>query len=588
VPKVVAWHHHVTRAYEEGPRWASMTSVLRLADLLAYSLASDNDEAEVERAARSESASYLDISAAQLAAIWDELRNLHERSRALFRGEEPPQELPQVSLRPATRIGRPSASKGLRHSHPSLRPPTLRGLAGLSGIPSSGGGGRSLQVAAPIKVQIKEAPEGPKQFPCVVCKGPSFANVCLACHGYVCPDHQRGPEQWCELCRGEFATESYGVRLRPILILMLGAGLGATLVGVLASAASGRGLGSTALLVGPLLGTGFAAGLVAIFHRYAHRAWFLRTRTDRSVAAAAHVSTPLPPGMTKEKIGSGLRDATRPIEPQGLESIFAQSSSDDLRIRSEAPPSSRGLALAGTSAVGDAGPSFSARVFASSAPAAGDARESLPVRGVSNRASAPLEGQVASLVPSRSIAIGPASNAASPAAAYPSGIPASLAPSRVAARAESLAPASFAPAAASLPPLEGASAFPPEASSREAAERGRTLRLLSEHSSSNPPVSGRTAAPARAASSAPQISVRPVVDADARTLHFPDWSEPPAPRQQPGEAPPATAEPEVAARVATKGPQSPVVDTPVRANTAVRSEQAWSLVLQATGTADGW
>jgi HD-like signal output (HDOD) protein len=578
VPKVVAWHHHVTRAYEEGPRWASMTSVLRLSDLLSYSLASDDDEVEVERAARSESASYLDISAAQLAAIWDELRNLHERSRALFRGEEPPEALPQVSLRPAARIGRPSASKGLRHSHPSLRPPTLRGLGGLSGAPSSGGG-RSLRLAAPTTVQIKEVPEGPKQFPCVVCKGPSFANVCQACHGYVCPDHQCGPDEWCELCRGEYATETYGIRLRPILILMLAAGIGATLVGVLASAASGRGIGSTALLVGPLLGTGLAAGLVAIFHRYAHRAWFLRTRSDRSAASPAHVSTPLPPGMAGEKLSdSGVRESTRPVEVQRLESIFAQASSDDVRIRSEAPPSVRARALSSAPTVGDAGPTFSARVFSSGAPVARDARESVPARAVSSRASAPAsaERQVASLIPARSIAV------VSPTTSLQ---PASLAPV-----AESLPPASLAPAATvslapnphgSLPPADGASAFPPEESSREAAERGRTLRLLSEHSAgSNPPGSQRSAAAVSAAPSlSPQISVRPVVDSDARTLHFPDWSAPPPAREEPVGVSHAVAS-------AAAEPAPPTA--PVRTNTAVRQTEAWSLVLQATGTADGW
>ena len=84
--------------------------------------------------------------------------------------------------------------------------------------------------------------------------------------------------------------------------------------------------------------------------------------------------------------------------------------------------------------------------------------------------------------------------------------------------------------------------------------------------------------------------MRPVVDSDARTLHFPDWSDPPAAREERVEAR-ATAEPEAAARVATKVMESPAPGTvaaPVRANAAVRPEQAWSLVLQATGTADGW
>jgi HD-like signal output (HDOD) protein len=591
VPKVVAWHHHVTRAYEEGPRWASMCSVLRLADLLSYALVSDQDEVQVERAARSESASYLDISAAQLAAVWDELRNLHERSRALFRGEEPPAEMPQVSLRPASRIGRPSASKSMRASHPSLRPPTLSGLGG-PGAPSSRDL-RSLRVAAPTRVTIQEAPEGPKQFPCVVCKGPSFANVCLACHGYVCPDHQRGPDDWCKLCRDEYVTESHGIRLRPILVLMLGAGLGATLVGAAVNLMTGHGYGSVAMLIGPLIGTGLMAGCVAIFHRYARRAWFLRTRVDRSVSGAAHISTPLPPDGTKEKDkepDSGVRDSARPgsnaaptsnngfaltsesAPTEMVESIFARASGGDVvstsRGRSYAPVAARdaaGLAAVLSSAPGmaDALAQFSPRAFGSRAPSSAPGASVAP-RVLSN--AAPPSRQAASIAPSPSIVVGVDSMAG-----------------------------------ASVPP--GSSAYPAEEAPHEAVERGRTLRLLSEHSSSAAPVrQAPAAAVSRAPSSSPTLSVHPLMESDARPLHFPDWSTPPpAPegRGAASEASPATSAivestptPAVAAAAPVAAVVAPAPMPEAEGVATDRSvaaqQQAWNLVLQATGTADGW
>ncbi|HEX4335445.1 MAG TPA: HDOD domain-containing protein [Polyangiaceae bacterium] len=620
VPKVVAWHHHVTRAYEQGPRWASLCSVLRLADLLSYALASEDDEGQVERAARSESASYLDISAAQLAAIWDELRNLHERSRALFRGEEPPDAMAAVSLRPSARASRPSVSKRLPASHPSLRAPTLKGLGDLTAASSRSG--RAL-VSAPADVSIKDAPEGPKQFPCVVCAGPSFANLCPACHGYVCPEHQTAPDEWCRICRTEYLTSSHGIRLRPILILMLGAGVGATVVGACVSMATGRGFGSTAVLVGPLIGTGLAAGLVAIFHRYARRAWFLRTRPDRSAPHAAHISTPLPPEPVRdrEKVPeSGVRDSNRPangfalqsvsLPVEAVESIFARASSGDLVTLPEPPVSLRDLALTNTSVTPaterGVGPRLShgapsSRRNASSrnsvrATAPTELETSVAPRASSRRAQPPVEG--GSL-------LAPAASSA-----------ASRAP--VSRRAPAPELAEDAPRAASIPAGEP-SLYPSDESTREAAERGRTLKLLSEHStgssSQKPSTPSRSQAvpqATRAPSSGPEISVRPLIHSDAaRPVEFPDYSEPPPPSEDDDAVPSTNAvEPtttlsripddvpsDVPAAVDVPHVEAPPVlhSTPVkapskapRATEVAVPPQSWQAVLQATGTADGW
>ncbi len=615
VPKVVAWHHHVTRAYEQGPRWASMCSVLRLADLLAYALASDDDEVQVDRAARSESASYLEISAAQLAAIWDELRNLHERSRALFRGEEPPEALPNVSLRPSARVGRPAASKRLSASHPSLRAPTLKGLGDLTAA-SSSRNGRVLAVAAPAEVQIKDAPEGPKQFPCVVCSGPSFANQCPACHGYVCPEHQGGPDEWCKICRTEYLTESHGLRLRPILILMLGAGVGATVVGAAVSMATGRGFGSVGMLVGPLIGTGLAAGLVAILHRYAKRAWFLRTRPNRSAPQASHISTPLPPDPSKQQDDgrendpdSGVRHSSRPadgfvghagnVPTDAVESVFARPEKREVALPRDAHVSLRTLALS-NAAVTPA--SKSGRPGSSNGASAKRARKSASPRN-SVRATAPTELQASEW--SRGSASGaPATPEAPPAAsdapvahAHPSH--AGLASPRT----------SHAPRETSHAPRGEASLYPAEESTREAAERGRTLKLLSEHASSAAPVS---AAPivTRAPSSGPAISVRPILDSSAaRPVEFPDYSV------RPAAAPPTSARPADVAESAVETasfstPSSPAREpvapkrdaapsapsqaprapsqAPRASSDVAASQRDWQAVLRATGTADGW
>jgi putative nucleotidyltransferase with HDIG domain len=491
VPKVVAWHHHVTRAYDEGPRFASLVSVLRLADLLSYSLASDNDEAEVERVARSESASYLDISAAQLAAVWDEMRSLQERSSALFRGEEPPEVPAPVSLRPGARLSRAMGPRSLRAGPASN---SLEPRPRSEGHQSLADAGGLLFASAPMAVHIQEAPDGPKQFPCVVCAGPSFANNCLACHGYVCPDHQRGAEGWCDLCWREFQTESHNWRLRPVLSLIVGAGIGATVVGGFFSAASGHSRSSLALLIGPLVGTGIVAGLVAILHRYAQRAWFLKTRPNRakgegledapeSVRAAANAARA---GSSRAALDAAEFEAST-----GTERSLTAGDLDEAPLVAEArrfaargygsatTPLRQAIGLGSDVTISDAG-SNDGNWPASLAPPARPTTAPVSSRRPQGSSGAPI----ASVLPWSDGSDGGRSSVA------PEG----------SAAADSRA-SSFAPSPSIVP------------GSKEAEERGRALKLLSEHDSRRDEGSGP-----RAPSSSPQISVQPMFGGPVRGL----------------------------------------------------------------------
>src|SRR5690606_27437655 len=95
------WHHQVARAYEEDPALARTINTLRLADVAATALFHPDPELGVGRLARTEAASYLDISEAQIAAMWDEMLAVAVRARASYRGESIPDVEPRVQKNPS-------------------------------------------------------------------------------------------------------------------------------------------------------------------------------------------------------------------------------------------------------------------------------------------------------------------------------------------------------------------------------------------------------------------------------------------------------------------------------------------------------
>ncbi|MDF3068635.1 MAG: hypothetical protein K0R38_4236 [Polyangiaceae bacterium] len=245
VPKVIAWHHQPARALQDS-LLSAMVQTLRLADLLAYELGRRQEEEGVPLVAQSEAAQYLDISEPQLAAMWKDLASLRERSKARSHGEpeleaaDPRLEVPQ-SLRP-----RGSQSLSPRNSRSSIAP--TRG----SLMPAEDGAGSVRPPSDAVKKEV------PSKLACVVCGSGSYGNVCQACGGHVCPNHQASSDEWCTLCEDEFVEFKTRYRLPPTLLSGAAAVVILSLIGALASAWSTGNTGFTALLAPLLLGVVWA------------------------------------------------------------------------------------------------------------------------------------------------------------------------------------------------------------------------------------------------------------------------------------------------------------------------------------------
>src|SRR6185503_2935691 len=102
----------------------------------------------------------------------------------------------------------------------------------------------------PPSDQVKK--EVPNKLSCVVCGTGSYGNLCQACGGHVCPNHQIGADEWCSLCDDEFAEFKTTYRLPPSALTAAGAVVAVSLLGSLASAWSAGNTGFSALLA-PLL-----------------------------------------------------------------------------------------------------------------------------------------------------------------------------------------------------------------------------------------------------------------------------------------------------------------------------------------------
>jgi HD-like signal output (HDOD) protein len=254
VPKVVAWHHHVTRAYAESTEISQLVSTLRLADAMSYALEREDRTEQIQAIAKTEAASYMDISEGQLAAMWEEVRALTRRARAVFRGEKV--EEPEIG----GHTSRPSAASLRAVAKAKLQEPTRI-----------------------LKTSIAPAlhSERPRKFPCVVCDAPSYAHRCSACHGYACPLHMGKDDEWCELCQKAYREEGIP-QIRPAISTLLGATAGGLLAAAFFGAASAGAQRPLKLMVGPTLILMLLGMLVGVGHRWVRRWWFLRTRPNRA------------------------------------------------------------------------------------------------------------------------------------------------------------------------------------------------------------------------------------------------------------------------------------------------------------------
>ncbi len=286
IPRVVAWHHSPARAYEAGGMVGAMVAAVRLADSLSGALGEEDTTAAITRIARGDSAAYLDVSEAQLAAMWDELQTLREQSTARSRGVD----VPEKELLPRHQI-RKSAPRGLA-SH---------------------------------------AVQAPMHFPCVVCQKPSYGNVCPCCQGYVCPTHQTGSHEWCSACTRTFTNSLSRSRLG----LRSKAGVAAAATALASTAAAGAAATAEPaawanIVVAPLLSLLFGATLFVVGRKWYVRAEFVKTRRRQRAEGAPDSSRSL------EETAEMPAVSARPEELLVMPSLNAPGPAISFRVEDEA------------------------------------------------------------------------------------------------------------------------------------------------------------------------------------------------------------------------------------------------------------
>jgi putative nucleotidyltransferase with HDIG domain len=87
IPKVVAWHHQLSRALAAGGEVALYVALVRLAERIDRLLSLDDPPSaeQTERIAASSECEYLGFSARDLARLWQELRAVKQEAQQIFR-----------------------------------------------------------------------------------------------------------------------------------------------------------------------------------------------------------------------------------------------------------------------------------------------------------------------------------------------------------------------------------------------------------------------------------------------------------------------------------------------------------------------
>jgi putative nucleotidyltransferase with HDIG domain len=188
VPRVVAWHHSVGRAYHADPTTAATVQALRLADGLSYLVRAPDAAAALKQAAESDSARYLGISEPQLAAMWQDLTRLTQR----------------IGANPA------AGNEAEMIPREESMPPELRARTSLAAKAEPFAGSLAPQSEA---LAVSPLSEVPKHFVCVVCSKATHGSRCPVCSGHVCSAHQVGAEQWCIDCANVYSLEVGGSKI---------------------------------------------------------------------------------------------------------------------------------------------------------------------------------------------------------------------------------------------------------------------------------------------------------------------------------------------------------------------------------------
>ncbi len=299
VPKVIAWHHQPARALQDS-LLSAMVQTLRLADLLAYELGRRQDQEGIQLVAASEAAQYLDISEPQMAAMWHDLSALRERSKARSHGEaeleaaDPRLEVPH-SLRPRGGSLSPRAKSSIAPTRGSI-------------VPTDSDPPGSVRPSSDVSKEV------PHKLSCVVCGTGSYGNLCQACGGNVCPNHQVGADEWCALCEDEFGEFKTTYRLPPSALTAAGSVVLLSLLGSAASAWTSGNTGFTALLA-PLLMVVVWAVVLPIGLKLWVKLRFMRDLRPRT-----------PPRATSDTTGQELQEGGQALKENGQGDLPAMPS----------------------------------------------------------------------------------------------------------------------------------------------------------------------------------------------------------------------------------------------------------------------
>jgi putative nucleotidyltransferase with HDIG domain len=231
LPKVVAWHHAPTRAYEAKGRIGAMIHLLRLSDRLAYELAEHPSAppALLDEIARGESASYLGLSANVLDIAWAKLERLARESIDVLRD---PDAIPESTI------------------------------AVVQGDESTLSVSDRMLLTNAMSVSLSATRQQTIVLGCVVCSEATAGAACPRCRGPVCTKHVVSERPWCEVCELEYRSiapphglaaplvraaiastlaGAFAIAVEPFLHadLVDGLGVAALALGVVAAAAHG-------------------------------------------------------------------------------------------------------------------------------------------------------------------------------------------------------------------------------------------------------------------------------------------------------------------------------------------------------------
>jgi len=310
VPKVVLYHHAPARALQD-TLLSSMVHTLRLADMMSYALSLESDQEGIASVTESEAAQYLEISEPQVAAMWADLRALADRSRARSHGQ------PDMEVVAPRRLEVPRSLRPRRSAAPRSLPPS-------GSVPVALDRAAKSSRAARPNAEVSEIPA---HFACVACSKPSYGNICAACHGHVCPEHQLGPDHWCALCVGEYAKfrskNTLPGYVKVTGLALAGFSVGASVTGVMVS----QTFAVWKLIVAPLTMVLLWGVLLPVAHRLWMRKRFVNTRPKGRV--------PLPIKLPRPN-------------PVFISSLDANLKTDGMLGPSIVPPSQSGLAILGS------------------------------------------------------------------------------------------------------------------------------------------------------------------------------------------------------------------------------------------------